>query len=201
MSNRSPKRSLLTERKVRSVIREEINTRYGNNLTARQKAMLEEGILQGVKNALGGIFGVGSAGGKYIASKVGGIGANIAKAADGIKTAYASGQLDAAKKAFNDLATKTNAAGEQLVAMFIKAKVTVPSELKEFETPNAKKEAEAIPAAPAAATPAAPAAPAAATPAAAPAAAPPAAAMEESLRRKYRLGLISLNEYNMKRRR
>lgn len=55
MSNRSPKRSLLTERKVRSVIREEINTRYGNNLTARQKAMLEEGILDAMKGIFGGI--------------------------------------------------------------------------------------------------------------------------------------------------
>ena len=82
MSNRSPKRSILTERKVRRVIREEINTRYGNRLTARQKVMLEQGIIQGVKNALGRIFGVGSAGGKYIAGKVENIGTNISKAVD-----------------------------------------------------------------------------------------------------------------------
>ena len=184
MSNRSPKRSLLTERKVRSVIREEINTRYGNNLTARQKVMLEEGILQGVKNALGGIFGVGSAGGKYIASKVGGIGANITKAVDGVKKAYATGQLGPAIKAFNQLQVDTDKAGVALVAMHIKAKQNIPAGLEKYKN-DAETEAKAIPAEPAAAT-ATPGAP---------------AVTAESLRRKYRLGLISLNEYNMKRRR
>ena len=190
MSNRSPKRSLLTERKVRSVIREEINTRYGNRLTARQKVMLEEGILQGVKNALGGIFGadgVGSAAGKYIKGKIEGIGANIAKAADGVKTAYAAGQLEPARKAFKQLQADTNKAGTQLAAMYLRASKLVPPDLEAFNTPATKKEADTIPAEPAAA-PAAPAAAAAAAPAAAAAApaAAPAAALEESLRRKRR---------------
>lgn len=162
MSNRSPKRSILTERKVRRVIREEINTRYGNRLTARQKVMLEQGIIQGVKNALGGIFGVGSAGAKYVAGKVENIGTNISKAVDSVKTTYAAGKLGPATKAFNDLIIKTNAAGEQLAAMYIKANVAVPPELETFNTAAAKKEAEAMPATPAAAgtiaaTPAAPA--------------------------------------------
>ena len=191
MSNRSPKRSLLTERNVRSVIREEINTRYGNNLTARQKAMLEEGILQGVKNALGGIFGVGSAAGKYIASKVGGIGANITKAVDGVKKAYAAGELEPAAKAFNQLQDDIDKAGIALAAMYIKAKQKLPDAIEKYRK-YAEPEAKAIPGDPAAPAPAA-------TPAATPAA--PAAVTTESLRRKYLLGLISLNEYNIKRRR
>lgn len=200
MSNRSPKRSLLTERKVRSVIREEINTRYGNNLTARQKAMLEEGILDAMKGLFGGV--------KSAAGAVGGAALKLAgKANQAIGNASAD-MFQALKAAAAPVTKQLQAAGADIAKAFAAGKIpaitvainkmkadlgAAEEQLKELQ----KKSGEA--AAPAAAS----AAPAAAGASAAVPAVPATttAAVEESLRRKYSLGLISLNEYNIKRRR
>lgn len=208
MSNRSPKRSLLTERKVRSVIREEINTRYGNNLTARQKAMLEEGILDAMKGLFGGV--------KSAAGAVGGAALKLAgKANQAIGNASAD-MFQALKAAAEPVTKQLQAAGADIAKAFAAGKIpaitaainkmkddleAAEEQLKELQKNSGEKPAGAKPAAAAAGTPAAVAPAAGTLAAAAPAAGTLAEAMEESLRRKYSLGLISLNEYNIKRRR
>ena len=146
MSNRSPKRSLLTERKVRSVIREEINTRYGNNLTARQKAMLEENILSAMKGLFGGVKkAVGVAGteaaglAKKATGAVGDAAVNMAKAlqtaakpvTDSLKNsgaeiakAFAQGKIPAITAAIEKMKTELQAAEEQLKKLEKSAGIT-----------------------------------------------------------------------------
>ena len=106
--------------------------------------MLEQGIIQGVKNALGGIFGVGAEGAAYVGKKIGNIGTGIEKAVASVKSAYATGKLGPASKAFNDLFSKTREAGEQLVGMHTAAGKTVPEKLKQFNTAAAALTAKEI---------------------------------------------------------
>ena len=143
MSNRSPKRSLLTERKVRSVIREEINTRYGNRLTERQKAVLEEDILGAMRGLFGGVkkaVGVAGTEAAGLAQKatgaVGDAAVNMARALQTaakpvtdslqksgaeIAKAFASGKIPAVKVAIEKLDKELDAAKKQLTYLQQKA--------------------------------------------------------------------------------
>lgn len=193
MSNRSTKRSILTERKVRSVIREEINTRYGNNLTARQKAMLEEGILDAMKGLFGGVknaVGVAGTQAAGLAKKAtNAVGTAAIRATNNVASAVGNvvGDMAASLKAAAEpIKKELGDSAKSIATAFAQGKIKPAQDAitkmeKDLET--AKTQLTTL-------QKAAAAAPKAAAP-----------VTTESLRRKYRLGLISLNEYNIKRRR
>ena len=112
MSNELSKLKVISmQRNLQRIINEEIDAKYGNDLTKKQKSLLEAGIVQAVKGTIGNAVGAG---------------------VDLIKNANASRKLGPAIKKFKDLISKTHAAGIEVANLSTAAKKPAPPELEKF---------------------------------------------------------------------